>query len=149
MWRPRMDTRLFTLPPSTVTEKWFRRWLNRSVCLPRTLQVYNSLMQALLGFLYVKSVVNSDSNMNWLPRDWFQVWLLPSCVEKWIVSSAVFTQINCCRHLKGKAELDILNKRRHTALMIAVSEGRTSVIELLVSKGMCDFRLLGYLPYSC
>jgi E3 ubiquitin-protein ligase mind-bomb len=35
----------------------------------------------------------------------------------------------------GKANLNAVNKHRHTPLMLAVTEGRTAIIELLASKG--------------
>jgi len=42
--------------------------------------------------------------------------------------------------LQGKCNIDALNKSKHSPLMLAMSEGRTAIVEYLVSKGKANFR---------
>jgi len=41
--------------------------------------------------------------------------------------------------LQGKCNVDAVNKNKHSSLMLAMSEGRTAIVEYLVSKGMDVF----------
>ena len=47
--------------------------------------------------------------------------------------------IEIVRLLQGKCDIDAMNKGKHSSLMLAMSEGRTAIVEYLVSKGKEGF----------
>jgi len=51
----------------------------------------------------------------------------------------VVVVIEIVRLLQGKCDIDAMNKGKHSSLMLAMSEGRTAIVEYLVSKGKEDF----------
>jgi len=58
----------------------------------------------------------------------------------------VVVVIEIVRLLQGKCDIDAMNKGKHSSLMLAMSEGRTAIVEYLVSKGIEDFF---YLKFNC
>jgi len=60
----------------------------------------------------------------------------------------LWSQHNFFLLLQGKCNIDAVNKNKHSSLMLAMSEGRTAIVEYLVSRGIvCIFCLL-FLPIS-